>query len=143
MRAPDAERANTVRARLRAFLAMAFAGAIWLTTWIVPVTFMVAMAWACEVHARQLGRRTLAFYDGSAATTEAAIAVTDSGHEPGHTRRQIVRSAILVLSIAIPIGFVAYANHVRQSTGINWLAAIGALVALSLVIAASIAGSRR
>ena len=39
-----------------------------LTTWVFPVTFMIAMAWGCETHARQLGRRTLLFYDGEAAS---------------------------------------------------------------------------
>jgi hypothetical protein len=41
------------------------------------------------------------------------------------------------------VAFVAYANHVRQDTGINWVAALGALVALSLVIAGAVYGSRR
>ena len=47
---------------------------------------------------------------------------------------------LLALSIAIPIGFVAYADHVHQSTAINWL---GALVAVSLVLAASVLANRR
>jgi hypothetical protein len=51
-----------------------------------------------------------------------------------------VRGTLLVLSIAIPIGFVGYADHVRNSTGINWLAALGAL---SMVIAASVLANRR
>ena len=54
-----------------------------------------------------------------------------------------MRGTILFLSIAIPIGFVGYADHVRNSTGINWLAALGALVALSMVIAASVLANRR
>jgi hypothetical protein len=49
----------------------------------------------------------------------------------------------LVVSVALPIAFVAYANTVRQSVGLSWLGAIGALVALSLVIATAVAGSRR
>jgi hypothetical protein len=47
---------------------------------------------------------------------------------------------LLAPSIAIPIGFVAYADHVHQSTAINWL---GALVAVSLVLAASVLANRR
>ena len=61
----------------------------------------------------------------------------------GHRKREILRATILVLSVAVPIGFVAYADHVRQSTGINWLGALGALVALSLVITASVLANRR
>ena len=101
------------------------------------------MAWGCETHARQLGRRALIFYDGDADNAEAAIAAARQRHDRGHGKREIVRATILVLSIALPIGFVAYADHVRQSTGVNWLGALGALVALSLVLAASVLASRR
>ena len=44
------------------------AAAIWVMTWVVPFTFMIMMAWGCETHARQLGRRTLVYYDGEAAS---------------------------------------------------------------------------
>ena len=47
--------------------------AVWLTTWVLPLTFMVAMAWACESHTRQLGRRVLLFYDGEADSAREAI----------------------------------------------------------------------
>ena len=40
-----------------------------------------------------------------------------------------------MVSIAIPVAFVAYADHVKQTTGVNWLGALGALVAVSIVIA--------
>ena len=43
----------------------------------------------------------------------------------------------------MPIGFVAYADHVRQSTGINWVVALGVLVALSLVLAPTVVATRR
>jgi hypothetical protein len=43
----------------------------------------------------------------------------------------------------VPIGFVAYADHVRQSTRINWLRALGPLMAVSLVLAASVLANRR
>ena len=49
----------------------------------------------------------------------------------------------LVLSVAVPIAFIAYADHVRNTTGINWLGALGALVAASLVIATTVIASRR
>ena len=55
----------------------------------------------------------------------------------------MLRGALLALSIAVPIGFIAYADHVRQTTGINWLGALGALVAASLVIATTVVARRR
>ena len=117
--------------------------AFWAITWILPLTFMVLMAWGCESQARALGRRALAFYGREASTTNAAIAIAGKSQDKGHNTRQIVRSAALALSVAIPIAFVVYANHVRHSTGLNWLGALGSLVALSLVIATAVWGARR
>jgi hypothetical protein len=131
------------RSRLRTVAGFVLATLIWATTWIFPVTFMIAMSWACESHARTLGRRALAFYDGEAASAQAAAALAAARHDRGRDRRRAIRGIGLGLSIAIPIVFVAYANHIRNTVGINWLGAIGALVALSLVGAVWVAASRR
>jgi hypothetical protein len=136
-------RPSGARAWLREAAGALLGFAIWATTWIVPVTFMIALAWGCETHCRQLGVRTLAFYGGDSATSAEAIDAAHEHNDEERTKRQVVRSIVLTLSVALPIGFVAYVNHVRQDTGINWLGAIGALVALSLVIAGGIYGSRR
>jgi hypothetical protein len=141
--APSDEADEAAHPWLKASVGFLIGAAIWVTTWVLPVTFMIAMAWGCETHARQLGRRALLFYDGDADSAQAAIAAAKERRDRGHRKREILRTTILVLSIAVPIGFVAYADHVRQSTGINWLAALGALVALSLVLAASVLASRR
>jgi hypothetical protein len=127
---------------LRTAGAMLFGGALWAITWIAPLTFVVAMSWGCESHARQLGRRAIAFYDGEAATAQAAAAVADRRRDRGHDKRQLIRAALVFASIAVPAGFVLYADHVRQSTGVNWVGALGALVALSAVIAVTVAGRR-
>jgi hypothetical protein len=140
--AEDGGRPSGLRAWARASIGALGGFLIWATTWVVPVTFMIAMSWGCETHSRSLGQRTLAFYDGEAATAKEAIADAHGRRDPGHSTRQLIRSAALALSIAIPIVFVAYANHVRQDTGVNGLGALGALVALSLVIAAAVYGRR-
>jgi hypothetical protein len=129
--------------KLKAALGFAIGTAIWVMTWVLPLTFMVAMAWACESHARELGRRVLAYYDGDADSARAAIKAAERNEDRGHDRGQLVRSVVLFLSVAIPIGFVALANHYRQDTGFSWVAALGALVALSLVIATAVTVSRR
>ena len=116
---------------------------IWVTTWVLPVTFMIAMAWGCETHTRQLGRRALVFYDGEEESVRAAIADADRRRDEGHDTRSILRTIALFLSVAIPIGFIAYAQHVRNTVGINWLGALGAVVALSMVIATAVVSSRR
>ena len=141
--APSDEREEAAHPWLKASVGFLFGAAIWVTTWVLPATFMVAMAWGCETHARQLGRRALLFYDGDADSAQAAIAAAKQREDRGHGTREIVRATILFLSIAVPIGFVAYADHVHSSTGINWVGALGALVAVSLVLAASVLANRR
>src|SRR5438105_1209971 len=91
---------------------------------------MIAMAWGCETHARQLGRRTLLYYDGEAASVLDAIKAADARHDHGHDKRAIARAIFLFLSVAIPIGFVGYAQHIRHTVGFNWLGALGANVTM-------------
>jgi hypothetical protein len=129
--------------RVRALLSLLVGATIWVMTWVLPFTFMIMMAWGCETHARQLGRRTLVYYDGEAASVSAAIALAARRHDRGHDARTVVRGIALFLSVAIPLGFIALVNHVRNTVGFNWLAAVGALVALSLAIATAIISSRR
>jgi hypothetical protein len=85
----------------------------------------------------------VALYDGEAETTDEAIAAADQREDKGHDKRAILRAGALVLSVAVPIAFIAYVDHDRQSTGISWLGALGALVALSLVVAVTIIANRR
>ena len=101
------------------------------------------MAWGCETHARQLGRRTLVFYDGEAASVAAAIALAARRKDRGHDKRTILRGVALFLSLAIPIAFIVYVDHVRKTVGFNWLGALGAVVAVSVVIAIGVVTNRR
>jgi hypothetical protein len=131
------------RGKVRAVFGVALGVGIWVTTWVLPLTFMIVMAWGCETHARQLGRRTLLYYDGEADNVLEAIKAADERTDRGHNKRAIARAVALFLSVAIPIGFVGYAQHIRHTAGINWLSALGVLVALSLVIATAIIASRK
>ncbi len=139
----DVDQIETSYPRLRTAAGIAVGTMIWLTTWVFPVSFMIAMAWGCESHTRQLGRRVLAFYDGEATTVDAAIEIADRRQDTGHDKRAIVRSGALALSVLVPVVFVAWVDSQRQSTGVGWLGALGALVALSLVLAVALVASRR
>jgi hypothetical protein len=141
--APSDARDLSAHPWLKASVGFLVGATIWVITWVFPLTFMIAMAWGCETHTRQLGRRAALFYDGEAETAQLAIAAARERQDRGHGKRASLRAALLVLSVAIPIGFVAYVNHIRQNTGISWLAAVGALVALSLVVATTVIASRR
>ena len=138
-----AEEDKGMRGKVRAVFGVLLGLGIWVTTWVLPLTFMIVMAWGCETHARQLGRRTLLYYDGEADNVLQAIKAADARSDHGHDKRAIARSAALFLSVAIPIGFVGYAQHIRHSVGINWLSALGVLAALSLVIATAVIASRK
>ena len=116
---------------------------VWVITWVFPLSFMIAMAWGCDSNARSLGRRALIFYDGEPDSAQAAIAAAKQQRDPGQNKRRIVRTILLVLSIAIPIAFIAFVDQERQSTGITPLTAVGGLVALSLVIAIAVIATRR
>ena len=141
---PSAAKEDTgIRGKVKVVFSVLVGVGIWLTTWVFPVTFMVAMAWGCETHARQLGRRTLLYYDSEATSVLDAIKIADQRQDRGHDKRAIVRTVVLFLSIAVPIGFIAYVDHVRKTVGVNWLGALGALVALSLVIATAVISSRK
>ena len=107
---------------------------VWVVTWVFPLSFMLAMAYGCDSSARALGRRAVIFYDSKPDSAQAAIAAAKQQRDAGHNRRQVLRAMLLVFSVAIPLAFIAFVDHERQSTGITPLTAVGGLVALSLVI---------
>jgi hypothetical protein len=125
-----------LRAKLAVAAMLLGVAILWVVTWIFPVTFMIAMAWTCEQDAREIGRRALVHFGGPEATPPR----TPDGER---TLRTVLRSVALTASIVVPIAFVAFAVHAQRHTRLNWIAAVGALVALSIVIAVSVAGRRR
>jgi hypothetical protein len=131
------------RSFVRDGLALLAGVLVWVITWVLPFTFMIAMAWGCESHARKLGRRALIYYDGEEATVAAAIAAAGRRHDRGHGKREILRTTALFLSVAIPIVFVAYVAEIRNTAGLNWLSGLAALVALSLVVSTVMLAARR
>ena len=50
--------------RRRQVVMVVIGGAIWAVTWIIPVTFMILMAWSCDTSTRQLGAIALEYYSG-------------------------------------------------------------------------------
>jgi threonine/homoserine/homoserine lactone efflux protein len=127
---------------VRTAIAVVVGTVIWIITWVLPLTFMLAMAWACESHARHLGTATMTYYGGEEATVEAAVAAGERKHDPHRKRRTLVRAGLLVLTVVLPLGFVAYTIAVDHALGFSPFGALGALVALSLVIATAVVSSR-
>jgi hypothetical protein len=90
-----------------------------------------------------MGWKALAFYGAEAATTDAAIAAARLRRDEGHNWRTLVRSGVLALSVALPIAFIAIAIRYRNIHGpLHEVSIAGALVALSLVIAITVAVNR-
>ena len=140
---PSSRTMDRPHAKLLAAVGLIGGAAVWVFTWIFPVTFMLFMAWACERDARQMGWKALAFYGGEAASTEGAIATARLRRDEGHGLRQLIGSGAIALSVALPIAFIAIAIRYRNSHGpFNEFSIAGALVALSLVIAITVAVNR-
>ena len=127
---------------IRTAIATVVGTVLWIVTWVLPLTFMLAMAWACESHARSLGRSTMIYYAGEEATVAAALATSERRHDPDRSRRTAVRAGLLVLTVALPLGFVAYTIAAEHALGFSPFGALGSLVALSLVIATAVVSSR-
>ncbi len=140
---PSGETHHGWRARMRDLLGTVIFLALWAITWIFPVTFMIMMAWGCETHSRQLFQRTRAFYAAEPAPEERPPEAGRGWRARIPRGRQAVSAAGLALSIAIPAGFLAYAIRVHNKFGLTWVTGLGFLVALSVVIAAAVYGSRR
>ena len=141
--APSDKRDQGAHPWVKTAIGALFAATVWVITWVFPLSFMIAMAWGCDSSARALGRRALIFYDKKPDSAQAAIAAAKQQRDPGHNKRQILRIALLILSFAIPIAFIAFVDQERQRTGITPLTAVGGVVALSLVIATTVIATRR
>jgi len=140
---PSGESHDGLRARLRDAIGVALFLAMWAVTWIFPVTFMIMMAWGCETHSRQLFQRVRAYYATDELPSDAPPDAGQGWRARVPDRRQAIGAAGIALSIAIPAGFLAYAIHIHKKFGITWVSAVGLLVAISVVTAAAVYGSRR
>ena len=116
--APGDDRDKYAHWRLRAALGFLFGLAIWIITWVLPVSFMIAMAWGCESHARSLGHRTMSFYGGESAIAEAgsaAAARTAAAPSATYCERGSSRSRSPSRSLSSPT--LTTSGTARGSTG--------------------------
>ena len=115
------------------------AGLIWALTWIVPITFMILMSWACESDARRFGQRVTTHYghEGDDIAIQMARADRKTG---ANTALTITRGALVGLSLAIPFAFIiATIANGHGPLGVDVPQAAGALAALALVIGVTVA----
>ena len=131
---PDPSAGERAHPRLRTAIALTAGAVVWAITWIFPVTFMLLMAWSCEAHTRELGRDAQRHYSGAPAGADDDAA--------RRARRRSFRGALLTSSVALPILFVAFVDHLLKHSSAGRLGAVAALVAVSLVIATSVVARR-
>ncbi len=139
--APEAGADEAKPPRILRALSFLFGLAIYLFTWVVPVTFMIAMSWGCENDTRTLGDRAMLYY-GNARARETRglrpgrLRVSESGTR----RRTVVRIFLLVISLGIPLGLitVAVAKPVKHAH----LVSVAGFIGLAVVIALSARAAR-
>ena len=118
------------------------AGLIWALTWILPVTFMIMMSWACESDARRFGQRVTSRYADDGEDIAIAMASADRKAR-GNRALTVARGALVMLSVAIPLAFiVATVAGGKGPLGVNVPEAVGAVIALALIIGVSTAAVR-
>ena len=118
---PTEDKIEVSHPKLKTAAGVAIGVAVWIITCVLPVTFMVAMAWSCESHTRQLGRRILLFYDGGADSAREAIKAAEHRHDKGMTAGRssaALRSSSRSRSRS---SSSPWSTIHRQSTGIDWL----------------------
>jgi hypothetical protein len=119
--------------RRRQAVMFVIGGAIWAVTWIVPLTFMILMAWSCDTSTRQLGAIALEFYSGEGVHDARGLKALRTAPEHGSGRRAFVRWLLVVVATAIPLGLLALS--VGQGDALSDGARVLAgLLGLSLVI---------
>jgi hypothetical protein len=144
MSAPDEDEHGPLTGWEKVVRAIRFivAALIWALTWVVPITFMIVMSWACESDARRFGERVATYYAGNGEDAAATTAAADQSAK-GNRAVSFARGALVVASVALPLALIA-STLVNGSgpLGINVPEAFAALIALALVIGVSVAAVR-
>jgi hypothetical protein len=144
MQAPEENGPTHLTAGQKVLQAVRFvvAAAIWVLTWVVPITFMIVMSWACESDARRFGQRVMTRYADDNA--DIAVAMARADRKAGGNRAvTFARGALVVASVALPLALIASTVLAGSGPlGVQLPEAAAALVALALVIGVSAAAIR-
>jgi hypothetical protein len=106
-------------------------------TWSVPLLGVVAMAWACERHTRQLGHGGHDYYIGNAGHAEVARTLAGTRSERPRNRRQRAGVAVLTAALVLLVVFFAFASQRTQTIfGVNWVGLAAVLVVAGIAITA-------
>lgn len=107
-----------------------------------PLTFMVAMSWSRENDTRTLGERAILYYGEEPLRRGHGLRPADRrAAEPARGIRISLRAALLVMSLAVPLGLVAIA--IARPVGHAHLVAISGFIGLTVVLALSARAAKR
>ena len=124
--------------RWRQALSLLGAAAVWAMTWIVPVTFMLLMAFSCATSTRTLAERALAHYGHDTERT----AGQPPPASPVSRRARLVRGTAMTLSVGVPLAALGVAAQ-SHPAGVRWYYVLAALLGISLVLALAALSARR
>jgi hypothetical protein len=113
--------------RARQILDTVISIAVWVLTWIIPVLFMLLMAWDCEKRTREVFDRALATYGEPGA--EGAW----RGAMKKWRRQRPLRYLLVLLAVAVPFGVIGYAAETGAS-GTSWLRILAVLLGLMVTL---------
>jgi hypothetical protein len=116
---PDKTKPRRATRALRTALALG----LWALTWIVPITFMLFMAYTCEGRTRKVFDRALRYYG------DVEVDKDEWKRSSSQWRRERpVRAFLLGVTLLIPLGLAGY---VAQTESSGWIKALGGLLALT------------
>jgi hypothetical protein len=115
----QAKELSTQRGRVKTVLTFIGGGLLWALTWVVPITFILAMAWGCQGSTETLGERTLRHYGVSTAV---------------RPKRSRAWPVLVLLSAALPATLLFLAAK-WQPAGVGVGHVLVGLAALALVLA--------
>jgi hypothetical protein len=96
---------------------------LWALTWIVPITFMLFMAYTCEGRTRKVFDRALRYYG------DVEVDRDEWKRSSSQWRRERpARALLLAVTLLIPLGLAGY---VAQTGSAGWIKALGGLLALT------------
>lgn len=132
----ESSRGKPKPSRARQILDTVISIAAWAITWVIPVLFMLIMAWDCEKRTREVFDRALATYGEPGAK--------GAWHEAMKKwrRQRPLRYLLVLLAVAVPFGVIGYAAETGAS-GTSWIRILAALLGLTVTLTLAAIAKRR
>lgn len=108
---------------------------LWVLTWIIPITFMLLMAYTCEGRTRKVFDRALSYYGDIEADQDEWRRSSSRWR-----REQPLRAGLLGITVLLPLGLAGYVAETGSS---GWLKVVAGFLALITTLVLAGIASRR